>query len=48
MFASKTTIEGWRLTVKTLLDLIPELFDSGYKMVYTGKLNQDPIEVSLK
>ena len=28
MFASKTTIEGWRLTVTTLLDSIPELFDN--------------------
>ena len=46
MFASKTTIEGWRLTVTTLLDLIHELFDNGYPMVFNRKLNRDPIEVS--
>ena len=48
MFASQTTMEGWRLTITSLLELIPELlFKCGYKMVFTGKFNQDPVEVSI-
>ncbi len=45
MFASQTTMEGWRLTITSLLSLIEDLFDCNYKMVFTGKFNQDPVEV---
>ena len=47
MFASQTTMEGWRLTIKSMIDLIEELFDHGYKFVLTAMCNQDIIEVSL-
>jgi isochorismate synthase EntC len=45
LFASQTTMEGWRLTIKSMIDLIEELFDCGYKFVMTAMFNQDIIEV---
>lgn len=47
MFASQTTMEGWRLSIKSMVSLIEELSDFGYDYVLTGSWNQDPLEVAI-
>ncbi|KAI9565536.1 hypothetical protein GHT06_009328 [Daphnia sinensis] len=45
MFASITTIRGWRLSVRSAIALIEEQFNAGFDFVLTaGKWNQDPLE----
>lgn len=45
MFASKTTMEGWRMTIKSAIDLTEECFIASYGCVLSGKWNQDSLEV---
>ncbi|KAI9563207.1 hypothetical protein GHT06_010665 [Daphnia sinensis] len=44
MFASQTTMEGWRMTIKSAIDLTEECFNAGYGCVLSGKWNQDALE----
>lgn len=49
-FASQTTLEGWRLSVSSAIDLTEELLRpkdvaAKYDFVLTAKWNQDPLEV---
>lgn len=49
-FASQTTLEGWRLSISSCIDLTEELLfpqdpEEKYTFVLSGKWNQDPIEV---
>lgn len=46
-FAAKTTLESWRMTLKSALALTEEYFKAGYSFVLTSKWNQDPIEVKI-
>ena len=45
MFASITTIRAWRLSIRSAIALIEEMFNAGFHFVLTGKWNQDPLEV---
>lgn len=45
MFASRQTISGWKITVRSAISLTEECFKKNYKCVYSAKWNQDPIEV---
>lgn len=45
MFVSNQTLFGWRLTINSVIQLTEELFNSGYSLVLTGKMNQDILEV---
>ena len=47
MFASPITMDGWRMTVTSIIALIEECFGAGYRYALTGKWNQDPLEVYL-
>lgn len=47
MFVSSTTLHGWRISIKSAIELIEEMMNANYKVVLTGKLNQDPAEVTL-
>lgn len=47
MFASITTIRGWRLSDRSAIALIEEQFNAGFDFVLTGKWNQDPLEVCI-
>lgn len=49
-FASKTTLEGWRLTLSSTIDLTEELLhptnaEEKYDFVLSAKWNQDALEV---
>lgn len=51
-FASTTTLEGWRMSIQSAIDLTEELLnptDPGekYDFVLSAKWNQDALEVSL-
>lgn len=46
MFASQVTMESLRVTLASVRDLITDLLSKGARYVLTGKLNQDPLEVS--
>ena len=42
---SRQTLEGWRITVNSFIDLTKELLQiPGVEYVLSGKLNQDPLE----
>lgn len=45
MFASMTTIRGWRISIKSTIELVDELFVHNYRYVLTEKFNQHHIEV---
>lgn len=46
-FLTKQTAEGLRVTLKSTLDLVQYLtLNAGFDYVSTGRLNQDPLEVS--
>jgi hypothetical protein len=45
MFVSNQTLFGWRLTINSVIQITEELFNSGYSLVLTGKMNQDILEV---
>lgn len=45
MFCSLTTVHGWRMTIRSVIALTEEMFNAGYTVVLTGKMNQDPVEV---
>ncbi len=45
MFLSDTTLQAWRVTVLSVIALTEEMFNVGYTLVLTGKLNQHPLEV---
>lgn len=54
MFMSETTIQGWRLSVKSLISFIEEMLDASidrslydypFEHILTAKFNQDPVEV---
>ncbi|KAK4013128.1 hypothetical protein OUZ56_025368 [Daphnia magna] len=42
MFASTTTIRGWRTSIQSTIAITEELFSENY-----GKLNQDALEVTI-
>lgn len=49
-FSSKQTLEGWRLSLSSAIDLTQELLDptnldKKYAFVLTAKQNQDALEV---
>ncbi|XP_045029959.1 uncharacterized protein LOC123472453 [Daphnia magna] len=44
MFVSETSLQAWRLTINSAINLIEEQFKAGIKVVLTGKFNQDPLE----
>ena len=44
-FAANTTLQAWRMTIRSAIALVEECFASGYKFVLTSRFNQDPIEV---
>ncbi len=46
MFLSDVTLEGWRISVKSVIMLTEEMFNAGYNEVLSGKFNQDLVEVS--
>ncbi|KZR96870.1 Uncharacterized protein APZ42_008553, partial [Daphnia magna] len=39
-----TTVHGWRMTIRSVIALTEEMFNAGYTVVLTGKMNQDPVE----
>jgi hypothetical protein len=43
---SKSTAEGFRVTILSTIDLSQYLLNMGFKYVLTPKFNQDPLEVS--
>lgn len=45
MFVSSKTLEGWRLSVRSTIDLVEELFNADYSVVLSAKWNQDALEV---
>lgn len=45
-FASTTTLRGWRISILSAIAIVEQQFNADYKFVLTGKLNQDPLEVS--
>lgn len=45
MFTSQVTMESLRVTLASVRDLITDL-SKGARYVLTGKLNEDPLEVS--
>lgn len=47
MFASTTTIRGWRTSIKSAISIIEDLFIENYSFVLTGKFNQDALEVPM-
>lgn len=47
MFASTTTIRGWRTSIKSTIGIVEDLFAENYSFVLTGKFNQDALEVSI-
>ena len=44
-FASLTTLHALRVTIKSVAEIIEQLFSLGVEMVLTGKANQDCLEV---
>lgn len=46
MFMATTTLRSWRVTVLSTISLTEKMLNAGYLTVLTGKLNQDPIEVT--
>ena len=44
-FCSPQTLEGLRVTIRSVLDVMDSMFQQGFKYVLTGKLNQDCLEV---
>jgi len=49
-FASATTLEGWRLSIRSAIDLTEELLNlsepmAKYRFVLSAKWNQDVLEV---
>ena len=47
-FASKTTLDGLKITVRSVMDLVEYLTQTlGFSYVLTNKLNQDCLEVCL-
>lgn len=46
MFMSLTSLQSWRVSILSTIALTEEMFNAGYITVLTGRLNQDPIEVS--
>ncbi|KAH7980038.1 hypothetical protein HPB49_012804 [Dermacentor silvarum] len=47
MFASQVTMESLRVTLASVRDLVADLLAKGARYVLAGKLNQDPLELSL-
>lgn len=47
MFASTTTIRGWRTSIQSTIAITEELFSKNYGFVLTGKFNQDALEVTI-
>lgn len=45
MFASLTTIRGWRMSITSSIAIIEQQLKDGYSVILTGKLNQDALEV---
>lgn len=45
MFVSMTTLRGWRISIKSTISLVEEMFTENYSVVLTGKFNQDALEV---
>lgn len=45
MFASTTTLRGWRISILSTIALVEQQFNANYKVALTGKLNQDALEV---
>lgn len=46
MFVSETTLQAWRISVLSVIAVAEEQFNANYITVLTGKLNQDPLEVT--
>lgn len=44
MFISNQTFTGIYITVKSVCELVPYLFDQGAEVVFTNNFNQDPLE----
>lgn len=47
MFLSQTTLEGWRITFHSIIELTEELLNAGFITVLTGKFNQNTLEVNI-
>lgn len=47
IFCLETTLEGWRITSKSTIAVIEELFAARY-IFLTRKFNQDSLEVRIK
>ena len=49
MFVSQTTLEGLRVTIRSVIDLVDYIFESfdekEFSYLLTGFLNQDVLEV---
>ena len=46
-FLTDSTAEGLRMTVRSAIDLVNYLLrEKNYDVVLTGKINQDPLDVS--
>lgn len=45
IFMADTTLQSWRLVPHRSIGLIDELFQANFKVVLTGRFNQNPIEV---
>lgn len=46
-FISQTTLEAFRMTIRSVISLVEEMLQDGYTFVLTGKFNQDCIEVNI-
>lgn len=46
-FASLTTLKGLRVTIKTVREIVNNMFAAGRPYVLTGRLNQDCLEVMI-
>lgn len=46
-FLSKATSNHLRISLQSILDLCEDLWSKGFTYVLTGRLNQDPLEVSI-
>lgn len=44
-FAAITTLRGWRISVKSTISLVEELYTENFSVVLTGMFNQDAHEV---
>lgn len=44
-FLTQQTADGLRVTLKSMMDLTDDLTNNGHEYVFSGEINQDPLEV---